>query len=242
MSSQGAIFLYYISATLGMTHPLYWRWNYRRFAHILLVGATGSGKTVAALLLAARCAKHIPGCELTVCDAKALEWQFLRDCERYYEFSACMDGLNAFYNILLARQQGIDSSRTFQMLIFDEFSSFLNSLSKKDAEEAKTLIATLLMLGRAYNIHVCIVQQRGDSEYFSKARDNFSIVVGMGNLSKEQKSMLMQEVKEDVLPIQSLGGGYVVEDSTKLFQIQVPWIASLAAMQDVICGAVGYIG
>ena len=73
-------------------------------------------------------------------------------------------------------------------------------------------MATLLMLGRSFNVHILVSQQRADASYFNTARDNFSVVIGLGNLSKESISMIFQDYKEDILPDRQQGTGYMLMD------------------------------
>lgn len=233
MVNERLLALFPITGTIGLASTVYWKWDYKRLAHMLVVGGTGSGKTYASRLICGRVGKYIPKAELTVCDFKADDWRFLKTHKRYFEYTACADGLDAFFGILEARQQGRDNSRDFRMLVFDELASYLNSIPKKDAETAKTKLATLLMLGRGYNIHVLVIQQRGDSDYFAKARDNFDIVIGMGNLSKEQKGMLFSGFQEEMKPVSTIGAGYIT-DGGGIISVQVPRIRHTEMMMNDI--------
>lgn len=196
-------------------------WFYLLFPHMLVFGSTGSGKTYFVKLLLGRIGLYISGAIVILCDFKADDFKFAANRQNYYSFKDCTEGLDRFYNIFQARQQGIDKSRTFVLLVFDEWASYLNMLDKKEAEAAKAKLATLLMLGRSFNVHVLISQQRADAEYFAKSRDNFSVVIALGNISKESKQMFFSEYKDEMLPCKR-GEGYMLTNGTELKRLLVP--------------------
>ena len=175
----------------------YIEWEYEKHPHMVIFGATGSGKTYLLKLILARIGKYIPDSELVVCDFKSDEdFTFLSEAVNFYRFEKCMDGLEKAVLLLQNRQQGRSVDKHFFCLVFDEWASFINNLDKKSAERAKQNLAVLLMLGRSFNIHVIVSQQRLDASYFNSARDNFSLVFGMGTLSKESVEMMFSEYKD----------------------------------------------
>lgn len=132
MSSKGIpLFLDAAALRTGRCKPSYLTWNFARCPHLLVVGATGSGKTYAVKLLLGRIANHISDAEVTLCDFKHDDFRFLDGASRYYAFDNCKKGLDAFYAAFQARQQGEDTSRTFCILVFDEWASFVSMLEKR---------------------------------------------------------------------------------------------------------------
>lgn len=220
----------------GCRYPAFWNVGFS--PHMLIIGNTGSGKTYAEELLLGRVSKYIPDAEVTVCDFKADDFRFLRGCKRYYEFTDCQRGLDDFYTAFLARQQGNRIDRSFRLLVFDEWASFLNFLDKKAAEEAKKKLATLLMLGRSFNVHVLICQQRADAEYFAKARDNISVVLAMGNVSKES-ALMFGFPRDEMEPASGVGSGYMLTNGTDLTRIQVPLVRFPERLKAAIKSVVG---
>lgn len=205
-------------------------WDFKKYAHMLICGATGSGKTVAVKELLSGAAGWIPrGVKLWLCDFKNDDFRFCEGAPRYYGFSRCADGLRDFYAAFEARQNGTDESRSFLLLVFDEWGAYLSTLDKKQADAEKAKLSALLMLGRSFNVHVIISQQRADAEYFSKARDNFGAILGMGNLSKEAKEMLFSEVKDEMRPIDERGIGYFLQGG----QLLRLWVAHLPDDKDL---------
>ena len=198
-------------------------WDFVHQPHLLIFGSTGSGKTYFVKLLLGRMGLKLPNAKATICDFKADDFKFLSDCKNYYSFLRCSEGLDNFYKMFQARQSGEDPCRDFRLLMFDEWASYLNMLDKKEAEAAKSKLATLLMLGRSFNVHVLVSQQRADASYFSTARDNFSVVVALGNISKESKQMFFSDFKDEMLPC-GLGEGYVLFNGAELKRLIVPTV------------------
>lgn len=208
----------------GIDVPL--NWDYIHNAHMLVFGSTGSGKTYFTKLLLARIGLHLPQAVVTVCDFKADDFKFLSDSPNYYGFMRCTEGFNKFFDMFTARQKGEDECREFRLLVFDEWASYLNMLDKKEAEKAKSTLSTLLMLGRSFNVHVLISQQRADAQYFSTARDNFSVIVALGNVSKESKAMFFSEFKDEMSPATQIGEGYVLTNGATLNRIITPAVTN----------------
>lgn len=216
----------------------YVSWNYIRFPHMVIFGSTGSGKTYLLKIILGRIGKHIPNSELIVCDYKSDEdFSFLSGMDNFYRFDKCMDGLEHAIQLLQERQQGIVSDRHFCCLVFDEWASFINTLDKKSAETAKQKLAMLLMLGRSFNIHVIISQQRLDASYFSSARDNFSVVIGMGHLSKESVEMMFSDYKDIIVRSKSQGHGSMLLGN-QFLEIAVPRVRDVKHLHSTIISAV----
>jgi DNA segregation ATPase FtsK/SpoIIIE-like protein len=231
--SNGRVPLFWDAALLrqGIRYPVWW--DYRHCPHVLTVGGTGSGKTYATKLILGKIAKYIPGAKATVLDFKADDYNFLRGYNSHYEFMDCVQGLESVYSAFLARMQGNNPEHTFRLLMFDEWASFLNTLEKKEADVAKKKLSTLLMLGRGYNYHVLVVQQRADAQYFNTARDNFNVIIALGNLSKESALMLGFD-RDKIQPVSGIGSGYMLTNGNDLRGIKVPTVKNLTKLENAI--------
>ena len=211
----------------------YVEWDYTRYPHMLLFGSTGSGKTYLLKMILGRIGKYIPDAKLIICDYKAdTDFSFLNGSTNFYRFTDCINGLESALHLLEERQHG-NPDRHFVCLVFDEWASMLNSLDKKSADHAKQMLSVLLMLGRSFNIHVIISQQRPDANYFNNARDNFSVICAMGYLSKESIQMMFHDFKEQIKPDKPRGQGSIVIGE-HFFDMVVPKVYDTSLMHKYI--------
>lgn len=166
------------------------------------------------------------------------DFSFLSGCKNFYRFEECSDGLDQFYKLFLDRQKNLSSARTMLIYYIDEWQSFLGYMDKKDAEDKKRKLSTLLALGRSFNVHVIVSQQRADAQYFSTARDNFSVAIGLGNLSPESKDMLFHDYKDQMENTCRQGTGYILTNGMELKRIVVPTVTDMDKLHHTIRTAV----
>lgn len=205
----------------------------------LIVGQSGSGKTY--------CSKEIlahtrieTNCEIYVLDYKSdTDFDFLTGCKRFYRYTECRNGLHEFYNRFQQRQKGNDKERHSLLIFFDEWSSYCNAMDKKQSEEDKKILGILVSLGRSFRTHVLISQQRGDAIYFNQFRDNFSMCIGMGNLSDESRRMLFPDYAKELLPDRQRGTGYAAFNGQKPIPIFVPPVKNHFRLERILQEAVG---
>ncbi|MFR4087825.1 MAG: FtsK/SpoIIIE domain-containing protein [Dysosmobacter sp.] len=138
------------------------RMDITHFINMLVIGATGTGKTVAIKILMAKILKFIPNAKLWLLDFKKFDFRDFAGLPRYYGFSDCVQGLRDFYTAF-KRQQELGIAGEPHYLVIDEWGSFIASLDKKEAEEMKRLLSELLMLGRAYQFFPIVGIQRPDA-------------------------------------------------------------------------------
>ena len=197
-------------------------WDFPHLPHVLIFGGTGSGKTYALKSLLGSVAMYVPYADIVVCDYKADDFSFLEDKKNYYAFEDCYKGLQAFFEDFRKRQRKEDTSKSFRLLVFDEWAAFVGNLDKKESDNAKKMLSTILMLGRSFNYHIIISQQRADAKYFDTARDNFSIILAMGNISKESVQMFFSDYKEEISHDRKRGMGHIYIDGEGVKKIIIP--------------------
>lgn len=148
---------------LGLKVPI--NWDTEAAPHVCCFGTTGSGKTYAIKLLCGKLVKYGEA-KLTICDGKGGgDFDFLKGCDRY----AAIDVTNAFdefYSGFLACQRGDQDSQDVRVLLFDEWSAYLDNCdSKKEVEAQRKKLGQLLRLGRSFHYHVILGQQRMINSY-----------------------------------------------------------------------------
>ena len=204
--------------------------------HILCVGSTGSGKTTAVKYILAKCAKSTPNMKLTLCDFKNFDFVEFAGCKRHFAYKNCVEGIEQFYAEFQADlQAGNRDTNCRKILFIDEYSSFLLSQEKKEAERIKSMISELLFLGRSYQYSIFIALQRADSEFFkSGSRDQMGAILMLGNLSKEQKSMLASDYKDEMTENCARGQGYFLKDGERIYRVTIPFIHKFDKMHAII--------
>lgn len=217
---------------LGLRIPI--DWDTEAAPHVCCFGTTGSGKTVCMKRMLGLLSKY-GDARLTVCDGKGGgDFDFLKGCERYASVDVTTV-FDSFYNSFLARQRGEEESRDMMGLLFDEWSAYQDGFdSKKEAEAQRKKLGNLLRLGRSFHVHVIVGQQRMDSTYFQGFRENFNMVIGLSNLSRESRDMFFSEFKELIQPDRVRGTGYMTINGTCFTPVAVPRVRNLDKLHQVI--------
>ena len=237
MSSDNSVPLALDMKLLEMGFNEYVNWQPERHPMLLVVGSTGSGKTYGLKLLIAKISTHIPDSQLFLCDYKDLDFREFANCPRRFSYEDCTEGLNIFYSSFNARLDGSDTTTHRKFLLIDEYAAYIISREKKAAEEIKSKISVLLMMGRGVQHHIIIGLQRGDANLFNNgARDNFGAILAMGNISKEQKLMLFPDFREEMNHTNGRGQGYLSLDgnSDGLKRVIIPSVTNFDKLNNAI--------
>ncbi|PKM53186.1 MAG: hypothetical protein CVV00_13580 [Firmicutes bacterium HGW-Firmicutes-5] len=217
----------------GLKHPI--EIPIESHPHALITGASGSGKSTAVLYSQGSALKADPRLEITFADfKKSEEFAFLKTYKRYYAGESCYDGVTQFYAEFCKTREAGGRPDKKRLLIIDEypaFISYMQTMDKNDktkrSNEILSIVSEVLMLGRGLNNFIWIVCQRADSSWFtSGSRDNFMIRCCLGNISKEQKTMLFsgEELPERIY---KPGQGVLHADGKEIMQIIFPRITDL---------------
>ena len=210
-------------------------WNPDSQPMLLVVGGTGSGKSYFLSQLMARISIYLPDSRLYLCDFKNIDFREYAECPRRWSYDACTEGLSEFYESFQARLNGEDGSTNRKFFIFDEWAAFVMSREKKAAEEVKSKLSTLLMMGRGVRHHVIIGLQRADAQLFPLGgRDQFGAIIALGNLSREQRLMLFQDNREEMTATNARGQGYLSLDGEPLRRIQIPTVRDFPKLQSAL--------
>lgn len=205
----------------------------------LIQGGTGSGKTymLKRLLAYVEYIAELQGMDVItfLLDFKGDDcFSAFNNCEHYYSYMNCIDGLNNFHSIMTERQQG-NSDRSFCLLCFDEYAAFLDSLpDKKTENEVRSKIASLVLMQRSFHMATVFCLQAGYSETFNKIRNNISFVMSMGHLTRELKTMFYGSVADEVNQDKLQGHGSLIIDGCQLYDVVIPQITNTEKLDQYI--------
>ena len=187
-----------------------WDIPVERVPHVLIVGASGAGKTFATKLFLASFAYSYLDSQFLIADYKAdSDFAFLENSLAFKKFETVSEILFKGLEILEKRQRGQDISRNFILICFDEFNAWQNSLDRKAREQAIKDFTRLIQLGRSFKIYVAVAQQDAHKHSLSLSRDSIGTVIALGKLSKETISMLFSDEKESIISNNPRGVGYM---------------------------------
>ena len=82
----------------------------------------------------------------------------------------------------------------------------------------------LAMLGSSLNVQTILAMQSPDDVFFRNgARDNFNLIIGMGNMSSDGKRMIFpSDCIDQLQPVTEIGTGYALIGGYDLYRIRVP--------------------
>lgn len=213
----------------GAKIPLYV--DFASTPHLLIAAPSGSGKTYLLTFLLEQLAEK--PVDLILCDFKGIDFMELADCSHYYRHSAVGDGLKLAYDVLQDRMHNPRRDYKPLVLVFDEWSgAVLSKSSKKEQDELKSKLQSLLLLGRGCGIFVIIAMQRADQAYLP-GRENFGAALGLGRLSPESAKMLFPDDTDQIIPCPR-GQGYLRRDGKELQALRVPIIRDISKVRKII--------
>lgn len=223
---------------MGLNVPIHWR--PAEAPHMAISGATGSGKTYFTKLLLGKIVKYVPSSQLYVCDAKGdQDFSFLDGADRFARWDVG-PMFQRFFEAFQARQRGEDTSRNMLVLMFDEWSNYIDSLFDKRVQETeKRKLALLVRLGRSFNVHLILGQQMFYASY-TPGRENFSIAIGLSVMSKESREMLFSGYKDEIAahPPRQRGTGFMLTNGTNFVPISVPRVRNQERLHQAIYAGV----
>jgi len=224
----------YKACQLGVPLGVQWAPSPTEPPHWLVVGPSGTGKTIFSGMLAARVALHVPKAKMWIASYKDDDFfQFCRGVKeaRYHYFNDSVEAIREFYTTLEARLGG-DPDRSFRLLWIDELAAMVTGLEKKRSEFVKNAVASILQTGRSLNCQLLVSVQRADSTYFNNgARENFGNVVFLGpNITKEAAGMFGID-RAALPPVTGRAGYYIINGNGDAIRpIQVPIVRNTSKL------------
>jgi S-DNA-T family DNA segregation ATPase FtsK/SpoIIIE len=200
--------------------------------HILIAGATGSGKSVTVNgIIATLIMKHSPSeCQFVFVDPKKVElsqYRSLPHCIRYAsennDIIAAMQGLvNVMENRYkeMQRQGKRDYSGSDIYLVIDELADIMTT----DKKRFMPLLQRIAQLGRAAKVHSIICTQSVLVQILpSVIRCNYPVVVGLRTANSQQSRLLIQTTGCELLPDpKQAGTGYaMIKDGADIYHTEI---------------------
>ena len=204
--------------------------DFSKVPHLLIVAPSGSGKTYLLTYILAQLAKK--PIRLLLADFKGVDFIEFEDCPNYYKHTAVADALKQTFDELQQRMANPKGDYQPLYLCVDEWAGFLAFYPKKEQEDFKQKMASVLMLGRGVLVFVIMALQRADAAYIT-GRDNFGNCIGLGHLSKESVRMLFVDEAEQIQP-KPRGKGYLRIDGKPMTEIVVPQMKEIERSRSII--------
>lgn len=222
----------------GRAVPL--EYDPKQACHWYIGGASGGGKTMAAMLLMAKLAMSRPDLKVWICDFKGDDHlSYLSEVSgaRYAKYLDTIKLLSEFSDILETRMNG-DKDRSPCWLLFDELPAALLTIPKRDAEEVKAKISTILCTGRSLGVFAALSMQRNDSSFVSGgAKLNIGNVLLLGNPGHTETTMLDMD-RSLLVPVNGVGGGHLMVNGGDPIPVQVPLVRRPDALRRALATAV----
>lgn len=191
-------------------------WDFKQSPHMLVAGATSTGKTSVLMTLGTQCARRI-GANLVFIDPKGFDTPGLRDWPNVSMVTAGTDedglvGHTAAIRYLADTMQErlslvkVNPNRADDfdpiVVVTDEFSNLVVALAEfyssyrttreKSVPPTTKDVGILLRTARAVAIHMVIGIQRPDTMFIAgEARDNTALRVAMGRLRSKDAALMM---------------------------------------------------
>ena len=210
----------------------------------VIVGGTGSGKSYAMWECMGQVAiNNDKNTCIFLCDPKGDDENFMQydGCPNYYlGIDNVVNGIDKFYHEFKCRRditnKQLKQQRKKQIiyLFLDEYSMLLSSLDKNTSDRIKTQIGELLRVGRSLNCRVFLGLQNAYSEFFDKSRDNLSLRIALGTISKEEKSMMFDRYKDKMTREFGRGEGYIYRSGIGIDELKVAKIEDTTKIDNII--------
>lgn len=203
-------------------------WDIVKQPHLLLCGVTGSGKTTFLNYLIMQ-AKKIGG-EIYICDPKRSDLSSLKHIIGENFVGADVNNIAKITRIVKELMMSrfveykentekfvyghnfVDYGLQPVFLIFDELGAFRASADKKVFNETLDNLTEIALKGREMGVFLILSTQQPNAQNMpTELRDNLSVRLAMGNMSKEAYPMVFGS-NDDLNTVTGIGTGYLFLD------------------------------
>lgn len=218
-------------------------WEPRDLSHLLIVGATNTGKTVAIQGVAVEATRR--GWRVRVVDPKAVEFLGLRDWPNIEVVATGLEEqmatIYSTWQMMEDRYAQIVAGEIHEddfepvVLIVDEFRDLVGMVNEWWSRHKPTgttgkcpvfeKLFSLVRKGRKARIHLVLGTQRPDADFLTgEARDNFKARLSTGRLFPDGAKMMWDSYHVGVtVPRRIKGRATGVDDNEKYVESQVLW-------------------
>lgn len=198
------------------------------FAHLLLTGQTGAGKTYALLYLLL--CYRLRNADVSVCDPKLSDLADLGkklDCKSATSKDDIIEEVKQTFVEMERRKQqrqqenwkisttATQNGLNLKILIIDEFASLQLKMDKKELTELLNYLYQIILEGRALGVFVILGMQQANATVLPTAlREQFSSIFVLGNSGEQTKNVAFQEKAQKIpnFPL-SVGEGWCLNSS-----------------------------
>lgn len=213
------------------------------FAHLLLTGQTGAGKTYALLYLLL--CYRLRNADVSVCDPK------MSDLADLSKKIGCISATSKNEIIEEVRQTFLEMERRKQqrqkenwkisttatqngldlkILIIDEFASLQLKMDKKELSELLNYLYQIILEGRALGVFVILGLQQANATVLPTAlREQFSSIFVLGNSGEQTKNVAFQEKAQKIpdFPLKTGEGWCLNSSEIDLRFVRFPYLIFL---------------
>lgn len=198
------------------------------FAHLLLTGQTGAGKTYGLLYLLLF--YKMKNADVSVCDPKLSDLADLSKkigCRSATSKDEILEEVRQTFLEMERRKQqrkeeswGISTTATqnglnLKILMIDEFASLQFKMDKKELAELLNYLYQIILEGRALGVFVILGLQQANATVLPTAlREQFSSIFVLGNSGEQTKNVAFQEKAQKIpeFPLKT-GEGWCLNSS-----------------------------
>lgn len=206
-------------------------WEYIDKPHLLLGGNSGSGKSYLLFSIVWKMMAETINENIFVCDGKFDELEEISKNKFKLKNVAknvtdIVKSINFVEEEMNKRYADKFRDRKAVFLVIDEFAALSLILDKNEVKELTKRLKSIILKGRAANIHVLVAMQRASSANMDlDIRDNCAIRIGLGNLSQENFKMIFNETRsENEIITRNIGEGYILIDGQSVSLFEAPKI------------------
>lgn len=184
----------------------------KAFAHLLLTGQTGAGKTYALLYLLL--CYRLRNADVSVCDPKLSDLADLGkklDCKSATSKDDIIEEVKETFLELERRKKkrieenwaissvATENGLSLKILMIDEFASLQLKLDKKELSELLNYLYQIILEGRALGVFVVLGLQQANATVLPTAlREQFSSIFVLGNSGEQTKNVAFQEKSQKI--------------------------------------------